>query len=65
MDIGLFPDGEPSLSGTAAEFHLLQVAGIPEGLPDYSEHRLDEICADLPWWDSGCTVLQSSTTSST
>nr|BFD81460.1 hypothetical protein StreXyl84_08610 [Streptomyces sp. Xyl84] len=65
MDIGLFPDGELSLSGTAAEFHLLQAAGIPEGLPDYSEHRLDEIRADLPWWDSGCTVLQSSTTSTT
>ncbi|EYT82265.1 hypothetical protein CF54_14445 [Streptomyces sp. Tu 6176] len=63
MDIGLLPDGELSLSGTTAEFHLLQAVGIPEGLPDHSEHRLDEIRTDLSWWDTNCTVLQSSTTS--
>ena len=65
MRIGLFPDGELSVSGKAADFHLLDVDGTLEAPPDYSERTLNEVRKDLPWWGSECTVLQSSNTRST
>ncbi|MEU5314788.1 hypothetical protein [Streptomyces sp. NPDC021562] len=65
MRMGLFPDGELSVSGKAADFHLLEIDEIPEAPPLYSERTLNEVRKDLPWWDSECTVLQSSTTNST
>ncbi|TRV71557.1 hypothetical protein FKN01_31580 [Streptomyces sp. 130] len=63
MDIGLFPDGELRVAGTAAEFYLVDVNGIPEAPPDYQRRGLREVRDDLSWWDSDCTVLQSSSTS--
>ncbi|BBC29434.1 hypothetical protein SGFS_007280 [Streptomyces graminofaciens] len=62
MDLGLFPDGRLSLTGAAADFHLLDAEGIPDAPPDYSERRLSEVRGDLPWWDSECTVLKAATT---
>ncbi|MGA5711289.1 hypothetical protein ACPCK8_33290 [Streptomyces cellulosae] len=65
MDLGLFPDGRLSVAGVAAEFHLLEAAGVPPAPPDYTDRTLSEIREDLPWWDSECTVLQSATTGGT
>jgi hypothetical protein len=63
MDLGLIPDGELSVTGRGADFHLLEVEGIPGAPPDYTERRLNEVREGLPWWDSDCTVLQFATTS--
>ncbi|MFD4539041.1 hypothetical protein [Streptomyces bauhiniae] len=64
MDLGLFPDGELSVEGKAADFFLLDAHGIPEAPPSYSDHHLAQVKSDLPWWESACTVLESSSTSS-
>ncbi|WCN03932.1 hypothetical protein [Streptomyces sp. M92] len=61
MELALFPDGLLSVAGKAAEFHLLDAEGVPETIPDYTERRLSDVRAGLPWWDSGCIVLRSAT----
>ncbi|WP_329127184.1 hypothetical protein [Streptomyces sp. NBC_01465] len=65
LDLEFFPDGEFSVSGEHADFYLLEAPGITGAPPNYSGHHLDQVRNGLPWWDSPCTVLQSSTTSST
>ncbi|MEU3954449.1 hypothetical protein AB0F45_19360 [Streptomyces achromogenes] len=64
IDLGLFPDGELSIEGMAADFFLLDAQGVPEAPPSYPGHRLDQVRHGLPWWESVCTVLESSNTSS-
>lgn len=61
MDIGLHPDGQLSISGGQAGFYLLEASGLPEGLPDYTDRSLGEVRRYLPWWNSECVVLESST----
>ncbi|MFJ8544786.1 hypothetical protein ACIRFH_22695 [Streptomyces sp. NPDC093586] len=63
MNLGLIPDGELSVTGQGADFHLLEAHGVPDAPPDYTERRLNEVRDGLPWWDSDCTVLQCATTS--
>ncbi|MFI9048992.1 hypothetical protein [Streptomyces sp. NPDC053427] len=64
MDIGLCPDGELSVVGKGADFHLLEVAALPDAPPLFTDRHLGEVRQGLPWWDSECAVLQSSTTGS-
>ncbi|MFJ9850335.1 hypothetical protein [Streptomyces sp. NPDC101150] len=64
MDIGLIPDGELSVAGKGADCHLLEIAAIPDAPPLFTDRHLSEVRKGLPWWDSPCTVLLSSTTSS-
>ncbi|MEU2777243.1 hypothetical protein ABZ646_31185 [Streptomyces sp. NPDC007162] len=65
LNLGFFPDGDLSVAGDRADFYLLEVSGIPQAPPNYSQRNLGQVRDGLPWWDSPCTVLQSSTTSST
>ncbi|MFJ5309770.1 hypothetical protein [Streptomyces sp. NPDC088350] len=65
LNLGFFPDGALSVAGDRADFHLLEVPGIPQAPPNYSQRNLGQVVDRLPWWGSACTVLQSSTTSST
>ncbi|MCX4972695.1 hypothetical protein [Streptomyces sp. NBC_00620] len=65
MDIGLIPDGELSVTGKNADFYLLEAEGVPDAPPLFLERQLHEVRDGLPWWDSECTVLNSSTSSST
>ncbi|RSS60535.1 hypothetical protein EF912_09725 [Streptomyces sp. WAC07061] len=62
MEISLFPDGELSFAGARADFHLLDAEGIPDAPPDYMNGKIDEVISALPWWNSPCTLLRSSTT---
>ncbi|MFF9850418.1 hypothetical protein [Streptomyces litmocidini] len=62
MDLRFFPDGEYSIGGERADFHLLEADGIPEAPPSYPGRSLDEVQHELPSWTSTCTVLQSATT---
>ncbi|MFE6977221.1 hypothetical protein [Streptomyces sp. NPDC057682] len=64
MDLEFFPDGKFSVSGDRADFYLLEVHGLPETPPMYPDHDLDQVRHGLPWWDSACTVLSSSSSSS-
>ncbi|NEB98587.1 hypothetical protein [Streptomyces anulatus] len=63
LDCSLFPDGELSVEGIAADFYLLNASEVPESPPDFSERRFDQARQDLPWWDSSCSVVEWSTTS--
>ncbi|MGW0362509.1 hypothetical protein [Streptomyces sp. NPDC002990] len=65
MELEFFPDGKQSVSGDRADFYLLEAHGIPEGPPNYLGRDLDQVRHELPWWNSDCTVLQSSTSSGT
>ncbi|MCX4708771.1 MULTISPECIES: hypothetical protein [Streptomyces] len=61
LDLGFFPDGDLSVTGYRADFYLLEVPNIPQAPPNYTERNLDQVKNGLPWWNSPCTVLQSST----
>ncbi|MFE5513014.1 hypothetical protein ACFQ9J_20970 [Streptomyces sp. NPDC056529] len=61
MRLSLFPDGELSMTGARADFHLLEAEGLPPAPPDYTGRHLNDVKPELPWWNSLCTVLQSST----
>ncbi|WP_430379264.1 hypothetical protein [Streptomyces sp. B1-3] len=63
LNLGFFPEGVLSIVADRADFHLLEVPGIPQAPPNYSERDLGQVLDELPWWSSPCTVLQSSTTS--
>ncbi|MFD6414333.1 hypothetical protein [Nocardia asteroides] len=65
MELDLVPDGRLSIAGMAAEFHLLDAAGVPDAIPDYTDRILSEVQEGLPRWDSECRVLQSATTRGT
>ncbi|MDQ0408537.1 hypothetical protein J2S50_007086 [Streptomyces sp. DSM 40167] len=43
MELGLVPDGRLSVAGMAAEFQLLDAAGVPDAIPDYTERTLNEV----------------------
>ncbi|MEV6439829.1 hypothetical protein [Streptomyces anulatus] len=62
LDLEFFPDGNLSVVGGRADFYLLEVHGIPQAPPNYTERNLDQVRYGLPWWNSPCTMLQSSTT---
>ncbi|MFJ7159813.1 hypothetical protein ACIQUQ_33355 [Streptomyces sp. NPDC101118] len=64
LNLRFFPDGDCSVGGESAEFHLLEAHGIPEAPPSYPGRHLDEVHHELPSWTSPCTVLQSATTNS-
>ncbi|WNZ09096.1 hypothetical protein [Streptomyces sp. 11x1] len=63
LDFQFFPDGDLSFGGECMEFYLLEVHGISEAPPSYPGNDLDQVCRDLPSWNSECTVLQSSSMS--
>lgn len=65
LDLGFFPGGSLSVAGDRADFYLLDVPGIPQAPPNYTERTLSQVRDGLPWWDSSCTVLQACTTTST
>lgn len=64
LNLGFLPDGGLSVVADRADFYLLEVSGIPQASPNYSEGNLGQVGSGLPWWDSRCTVLQSFSRSS-
>ncbi|MFD8917650.1 hypothetical protein ACFV0Y_07510 [Streptomyces sp. NPDC059569] len=65
LGLGFFPDGDLTVAGDRADFYLLEVPGIPQAPPNYSEQNLGQVRDGLPGWDSPCVILQSCTTSNT
>ncbi|WP_327257115.1 hypothetical protein [Streptomyces sp. NBC_01244] len=61
MDLDFFPASSLSVGGERADFYLLNTNGTPAAQPSYPDHDLDQVRHGLPWWDSECTILQSST----
>ncbi|MFD0026608.1 hypothetical protein [Streptomyces sp. NPDC058382] len=57
--LGLFPEGRLDVAGRAAEFYVLDVAGIGDVPPDYVETDLRSVRAALPSWSSVSSVLQA------
>ncbi|WP_185993053.1 hypothetical protein [Streptomyces sp. 130] len=64
LELEFFPDGILSVSGERADFYLLEAHDLPEAPPSYPDLVLDQVRHGLPWWDSACTVLASSSASS-
>jgi hypothetical protein len=58
--IGFFPEAELIVLGDAADFYVLEVEGIGEVPPDYSDGSLTNVQNALPSWSSECSLLQSS-----
>lgn len=61
MDLDFFPASRLSVGGEVADFYLLNAGGATEVQPSYADNNLDQVRHGLPWWDSECTILQSST----
>lgn len=61
IGVGFFPEADLIVHGVSAEFHVLDVEGIGEVPPDYSDGDLAGIRHGLPSWSSACRLLQSST----
>lgn len=60
ISLGLIPAADLLIQGQSAEFHVLDVEGIGEVPPDYSNGDLAGIRHALPSWSSPCSLLQSS-----
>jgi len=54
------PEARLAVVGGRAEFYLLDIEGIDEAPPDYSDIDQDNIYQGLPSWSSLCSLLQTS-----
>ncbi|MER6733177.1 hypothetical protein [Streptomyces puniciscabiei] len=55
-----FPDAQLDVVGKQAEFYVLEVDGIGDVPPDYTELSQERIERELPSWSSMCTPLHMS-----
>ncbi|MEV6117634.1 hypothetical protein AB0L59_35445 [Streptomyces sp. NPDC052109] len=55
-----FPDAQLDVAGKQAEFYVLEVDGIGDVPPDYTELSQERIERELPSWCSMCSPLQMS-----
>lgn len=60
VELGMFPSGSLRIDGIAAEFHVMDVTGIGEAPPDYSDGFFEGIKNSLPSWSSQCSLLLTS-----
>ncbi|MFG2776011.1 hypothetical protein [Streptomyces sp. NPDC048350] len=61
VQLGFFPDAQLELAGDLAEFYVLEVDGIGDVPPNYSDMDLGRVQEELPLWSSACRPLQAST----
>ncbi|MFD4524186.1 hypothetical protein ACFWP7_09745 [Streptomyces sp. NPDC058470] len=55
-----FPDAHLAVAGDLAEFYVLELEGIGDVPPDYSNADLKQVQDALPSWSSACSLLQMS-----
>lgn len=58
--LAFFPEGSLVVEGDLAEFYVLEVEGIGDVPPDYSNMDLMQIQDAIPSWSSECSLLQVS-----
>ncbi|MFC7221456.1 hypothetical protein ACFQLX_25295 [Streptomyces polyrhachis] len=61
LNMEFFLYGELAIDGERSDFYLLESHNVSGGPPNYLDRHLDQVRGELPWWDSECTVLHSST----
>lgn len=59
LDLSFYPDATLRLEGSSAEFYVLEVPGISDAPPDYTNQDFPGVSDSLPRWSSLCSVLQS------
>jgi hypothetical protein len=60
IENGFFPEARINIQGREAEFYVVEVPGIGEAPPDYSEGSFEGIKDSLPLWSSTCSLVQAS-----
>ncbi|MFI6344143.1 hypothetical protein [Streptomyces sp. NPDC050560] len=60
MSFEFFPAARLDVAGSQAEFYVLEVEGIGDAPPDYTEMNQEDLRSGLPSWSSPCDLLQAS-----